>query len=50
MQQYYTAMKGQPANKRIVKAARKLLLQAQAVIVSDVPYQGKQIVLTEKAL
>ncbi|MDQ3842890.1 MAG: IS110 family transposase [Bacteroidota bacterium] len=36
LQQYYDAMRGKPANKRIVKVARKLLLRARAVIVSDV--------------
>ncbi len=49
LQGYYHSMKGKPANKRIIKVARKLLLRARAVVVSEVPYQ-KDIVLTEHAL
>ena len=49
LQGYYLSHKGKPANKRIVKVARKLLLRARAVVVSEVPYR-KDIVLTEDAL
>ncbi|MBD0376437.1 MAG: IS110 family transposase [Flavisolibacter sp.] len=49
LQGYYLSHKGKPANKRIVKVARKLLLRARAVLVSGVPYKT-DIVLTEKAL
>jgi transposase len=49
LQQYYLSHKGKSANKRIVKVARKLLLRARAVVISEVPYK-KDIVPAEEAL
>lgn len=50
LQQYYRGHKGMPANKRIVKVARKLLVRARAVLVSGVPYEMTDTAFTDHTL